>query len=166
MAKITELQLSKSENDLCHGDCLTIENCKVKSDDKIILSLPAFTAYHDRTNVIVGVNGSGKSTLLKVLAGMIIPDEGRISTTEQLSSVFYIPQDDLKLQETTLDLSSADRCIELCTRFGLTDKILSCLIQTLSGGEYKKPISRWRFNRMMAGFYWTSRAKTLIMRQR
>ncbi len=140
LAKITESQpqLPDSESDLRHCGCLTMENCKVTADDKIILNLPEFTAAPNRTNVIVGVNGSGKSTLLKVLAGMIIPDEGRFTTTGQPSSVFYIPQDDLKLQETPLELSSTDRFIELCTRFGLTDEMLSRPIQTLSGGECKK----------------------------
>ncbi|AYD40403.1 ABC transporter ATP-binding protein [Clostridium fermenticellae] len=40
---------------------------------------------------IVGLNGSGKSTLLKVLAGFDIPDDGKITKSNE-ASIGYLPQ--------------------------------------------------------------------------
>ncbi|MEM5818201.1 MAG: ATP-binding cassette domain-containing protein, partial [Desulfitobacterium hafniense] len=41
---------------------------------------------------IIGVNGTGKSTLLKILAGLEQPDQGQITTNNELQ-LEYLPQE-------------------------------------------------------------------------
>ncbi|MBU1092421.1 ATP-binding cassette domain-containing protein [Patescibacteria group bacterium] len=52
----------------------------------------SFTVDKDQKIGLVGNNGSGKSTLLKILAGIIEPDKGRITTRKGLR-IGYMPQD-------------------------------------------------------------------------
>ena len=40
----------------------------------------SFDLQHGETLGVIGRNGSGKSTLMKLLAGIIVPDEGMIKT--------------------------------------------------------------------------------------
>lgn len=40
---------------------------------------------------IVGVNGAGKSTFLKIMAGIVVPDDGEI-ITEKSTRISYLPQ--------------------------------------------------------------------------
>jgi ABC transport system ATP-binding/permease protein len=44
---------------------------------------------------VVGRNGDGKTTLLKVLAGVLLPDDGRVTHTAGLS-VGYLRQTELE----------------------------------------------------------------------
>lgn len=142
LTKITEPQILDTEKSLWHITSMQMERCVVFADDKMILDAPAFAIRQDCPNVIVGANGSGKSTLLKVLAGFIIPEDKGITTSGRSSGVFYLPQEDMKLQETAMelaDVSKRDEYVNICTKcFGLTDEILNRPIQTLSGGECKK----------------------------
>jgi ABC-type polysaccharide/polyol phosphate transport system ATPase subunit len=39
---------------------------------------------------VIGTNGAGKSTLLKVLAGILIPDEGRLTTYGRVSTLLQL----------------------------------------------------------------------------
>jgi ATP-binding cassette subfamily F protein uup len=52
---------------------------------------------------VVGRNGAGKTTLLRVLAGLLSPDEGRVTHSGQLS-IGFLPQGD----ESTVDASVRD----------------------------------------------------------
>ena len=40
---------------------------------------------------LIGINGTGKSTLLKIIAGMLVPDEGTVIRGNQLT-LSYLPQ--------------------------------------------------------------------------
>ena len=80
--------------------------------------------------------------LLKVLAGMIIPDSGEISVSGSGSSVFLLPQEDMKLKETAIELvgeSETESFRTLCTEtFDLKAELMEHPIDTLSDGERKK----------------------------
>ena len=52
----------------------------------------SFLVERDQKIGLVGNNGSGKSTLLKIMAGIIEPDKGRITTRKGLR-IGYMPQD-------------------------------------------------------------------------
>ena len=51
----------------------------VKSDGRIILSIPHAVIPADRICACIGPNGAGKTTLLKLLDGLIRPDSGSIT---------------------------------------------------------------------------------------
>ena len=58
---------------------LSVENLEKTVKDEPLFSGLTFGLEKGEKVGIVGKNGAGKSTLLKVLAGLIVPDEGNIS---------------------------------------------------------------------------------------
>ncbi len=48
--------------------------------DDVTVTLPS-----DRTLILLGGHGSGKSTIIKLIAGLLLPDEGRISRMARVS---------------------------------------------------------------------------------
>ncbi|MCQ2506100.1 MAG: ABC-F family ATP-binding cassette domain-containing protein [Lachnospiraceae bacterium] len=59
--------------------------------EKVLLEDASFTLNEGEKIGIIGVNGTGKSTLLKIFAGIITPDEGTVSTKNNLK-IGYLPQ--------------------------------------------------------------------------
>ena len=113
----------------------------MRADDKTILDLPDFSVAPDAPIVITGANGSGKSTLLKVLAGMILPDSGEISASGSGSGVFLVPQKDMKLKETAMELvteNETESFRKYADTLDLRPELLERPIDTLSDGERKK----------------------------
>ncbi len=53
---------------------------------------------------VVGRNGAGKTTLLRVLAGMLAPDEGRVTHSGHLSIGFLHQADDIAAEDSVRDL--------------------------------------------------------------
>ena len=53
---------------------------------------------------VVGRNGAGKTTLLRILAGMLKPDEGRVTHSSQLSIGFLHQGDDIAADASVRDL--------------------------------------------------------------
>ena len=149
MAKERLKQVSESRNgdspaSLHNKKEILFEDCIVTVNEQTILDLGTISVVSDIPNVIMGENGSGKSTLLKVLAGFIRPAQCQVlSTTEDNDSdIFYLPQEDLWLQESALeliDISEHSAYIWFCKKwFDITEEKLNQPIRTLSGGERKK----------------------------
>lgn len=142
LKKLTDQTSATARDNLRCANSLRIKNLTVRADDKTILDLTDLSVYPDSPIVITGTNGSGKSTLLKVLAGMIIPDSGEISVSGSGSSVFLLPQEDMKLKETAIELvgeSETESFRTLCTEtFDLKAELMEHPIDTLSDGERKK----------------------------
>lgn len=50
----------------------------------------SFTVGHGEAVGLVGSNGGGKSTLLKCLAGVLLPDEGKVTVTEAVAPLIEL----------------------------------------------------------------------------
>jgi ribose transport system ATP-binding protein len=59
-------------------DYITLENVSKRFGGVQALSGVSFGIRHGEVHAIVGENGAGKSTLMKLLAGIHLPDDGRI----------------------------------------------------------------------------------------
>lgn len=109
----------------------------------------------EQINLVKGANGIGKSTLLCLITGMLSGYTGeiiagsikpeRISDSEYLSKILYLPQDDAKFDFPACELyemlpsNKQQRMKQIATVFGLTYNQLNQLkIRELSGGERKK----------------------------
>ncbi|HET7102589.1 MAG TPA: ATP-binding cassette domain-containing protein, partial [Terracidiphilus sp.] len=51
-----------------------------------------FRAYRNMVNVLIGENGAGKSTLMRILAGVEVPDQGKL-LLDDLPLVLRSPRD-------------------------------------------------------------------------
>ncbi|MFI5218720.1 MAG: ABC transporter ATP-binding protein [Bacteroidia bacterium] len=124
---------------------------KLKALDNVSL-----TCNSGETISLIGPNGSGKTTFIKCLLGMVVPESGKISFSNQ--SIFhnwkyreqigYMPQigrypDNMtigQIFEMMLDLrkkTSAETDNELIRSFGL-NQMLHKRMRTLSGGTRQK----------------------------
>lgn len=94
-----------------------------KYGKKIVLKDISFQAFSGETVVIVGKNGCGKTTLMQILAGIVKPDQGRISYFGQEplkkqkwfhTYCGYVPQENPLMEELTvqdnLKLWGVHRC--------------------------------------------------------
>ncbi|QHT69178.1 ABC-F family ATP-binding cassette domain-containing protein [Rhodocytophaga rosea] len=52
---------------------------------------------------LVGINGSGKSTLLNILAGTLLPDEGKVSTRKEITVGYLGQHPQFEEEKTVLD---------------------------------------------------------------
>jgi ABC-type Fe3+/spermidine/putrescine transport system ATPase subunit len=57
---------------------LTIENIEISYENQPLLKKINFTVQEDETVCLLGPSGSGKSTLLRIIAGLEVPEGGRV----------------------------------------------------------------------------------------
>ncbi|EMY5048774.1 ABC transporter ATP-binding protein [Listeria monocytogenes] len=82
---------------------LNIHNLQKKYDDKTIINNLSITInFNRKITLITGMNGSGKSTLAKIIAGIILPDEGTLQISNHINFSKWT-------KRTTYYLSSAER---------------------------------------------------------
>ncbi|MBN1536417.1 MAG: ABC-F type ribosomal protection protein [Anaerolineales bacterium] len=76
---------------------------------QVVLKNISFALSADDRIVLMGPNGAGKSTLLKILTGMVIPDEGYVTTAPTVK-IGYLDQEQegLDLSQTLLDAYRED----------------------------------------------------------
>lgn len=70
---------------------LTIENVEKSYGDKLLFENISSTILDNARIGLIGVNGTGKSTLLKIIAGLEVPDEGKIIHPKEYN-IEYLPQ--------------------------------------------------------------------------
>lgn len=124
------------------------ENITKSFGDRFLFQNAFFYLNEGEKIGILGINGTGKSTLLKMLAGMVSPDEGKITRANHIV-VEYLPQhpvfednDDVLTsvvkkhitEENKWDVESQAKA--MMTRLGITD--FKQPTGQLSGGQKKR----------------------------
>ncbi len=78
------------------AEVLAVEGLTVRYGDHTALEAITFKVRRGEQIAIVGPNGAGKSTLLKVIAGIIVPTDGRVrvygDTPDRHVCIAYVPQ--------------------------------------------------------------------------
>lgn len=70
---------------------LSVSGIKKVYGEKVIFDDIAFSIDSSEKIGIIGVNGTGKSSLLKIMAGLEVPDQGEVITSNELV-IEYLPQ--------------------------------------------------------------------------
>jgi ABC transport system ATP-binding/permease protein len=96
---------------------------------------------------VVGRNGAGKTTLLRILAGMLKPDEGRVTHSSHLSIGFLHQGDDIAADASVRDLIvggapdhvwAANARTRATVEHLLAEVDLDAQVASLSGGERRR----------------------------
>ncbi len=78
-------------------------------DDKQVYEGLDFSLYRGEKVALVGPNGAGKSTLLKMVAGVLVPDEGSVTLGEHVSRTYYAQHQLEELTSTNTVFEELDR---------------------------------------------------------
>jgi len=125
---------------------IELKDITVKSNGRIILSIPHAIIPADRITACVGPNGAGKTTLLKLLDGLIKPDTGTLSYSFDNKTALVLHHTPMIKASTTTNISmvrDADSKInaaeiqQVIERVGL-EKLASAPAHKLSAGERQK----------------------------
>ncbi|CAH2715556.1 Energy-dependent translational throttle protein EttA [Neobacillus rhizosphaerae] len=82
---------------------LTVENVSKTYGEKQLFNDISFTISEKERVGLIGINGTGKSTLLKIIAGLDVPDDGKIITGKDYSIAFLDQQPELDTEKTILE---------------------------------------------------------------
>ncbi|WP_423798888.1 ABC-F family ATP-binding cassette domain-containing protein [Neobacillus sp. SAB-20_R2A] len=82
---------------------LTVENVSKTYGEKQLFSTISFTIGEKERVGLIGVNGTGKSSLLKIVAGLDVPDEGKIISGKDYSITYLSQQPDFEMDRTILE---------------------------------------------------------------
>jgi ATP-binding cassette subfamily F protein 3 len=115
-----------------------LENIHHAYGQNVVYRGAAFQAERGQRIVLVGPNGAGKSTLLKILAGVIVPQQGVHTLGHNVKSGYYSQYrvDMLKPERTVLD-EAFDTPQRLTEQFVRT--LLGCFL--FSGDDVFKQVS-------------------------
>ena len=125
---------------------IELKDITVKSNGRIILSIPHAIIPADRITVCIGPNGAGKTTLLKLLGGLIKPDAGTVSYSFTNKTALVLHHTPMIKASTRANMSmvrDADSKInaaeiqQVIERVGL-EKLASAPAHKLSAGERQK----------------------------
>jgi len=107
----------------------------------------------DSRIALVGPNGAGKSTLLKLLVGQLQSTTGMVRRHQHLKIGWYHQHltDQLDLEMPALDFMmkefpgemEAEKMRSVIGRFGVTGKMQTCPMKTLSDGQKSRVVFAW-----------------------
>lgn len=80
---------------------LSVSGIKKVYGEKVIFDDIAFSIDSNEKIGIIGVNGTGKSSLLKIMAGLEVPDQGEVITSNELV-IEYLPQNPYFDEDSTV----------------------------------------------------------------
>jgi len=125
---------------------IELKNITVKSNGRVILSIPHAIIPADRITACIGPNGAGKTTLLKLLDGLIKPDTGTVSYSFANKTALVLHHTPMIKASTRTNIDmvrDADSAIsdteilQVIERVGL-EKLASTPAHKLSAGERQK----------------------------
>ena len=70
---------------------LSLSEIKKVYGEKVIFDSLSLTVDSSQKIGMIGINGTGKSSLLKIMAGLEVPDQGEVITSNELV-IEYLPQ--------------------------------------------------------------------------
>jgi ATPase subunit of ABC transporter with duplicated ATPase domains len=93
---------------------------------------------------LVGVNGAGKSTLLRILAGLVVPEQGGVQLSPPAAVVGYLPQEPERRQGETVAAFLARRTGVAAAQRDL-DAATEGLVEGRPGADdaYSRGLERW-----------------------
>ena len=80
---------------------LTVENITKSFTERKLLDDASFYLEEGEKVGVIGINGTGKSTLLKMIAGIIEPDEGKVTSANHVV-MRYLPQNPVFREDATV----------------------------------------------------------------
>lgn len=86
---------------------VAIQDLSFSYDNRTVLNDLSFHLYPGEVGTLIGASGSGKSTLFKILTGLLLPQDGRITVfgrplPEGCQNVAYMMQQDMLLPWRTV----------------------------------------------------------------
>jgi len=124
---------------------ITVDSVKKYAGGRLILNIPRVEIHEGEKTVLIGANGSGKTTLLRIMAGILTPDEGRVTYSNPDIPPYYLPQASFGFA------------------MSVTNNLLTALPKTMSREEKQKavdavlkmlalePLAKKRGNRLSGG---------------
>ena len=64
---------------MTNGIVLTVEHLRKTYGKRDVLKDVSFTLEAGTATALVGPNGAGKTTLIRILAGLVVPEAGKVS---------------------------------------------------------------------------------------
>ena len=125
---------------------IELKDITVKSNGRIILSIPHAIIPADRITACIGPNGAGKTTLLKLLDGLIKPDTGTVSYSFANKTALVLHHTPMIKASTRANISivrdtdatiTDAEILQVIERVGL-EKLASSPAHKLSAGERQK----------------------------
>ncbi len=127
---------------------LTIDHLTKSYTERLLFDDTSFSINEGEKIGLIGINGTGKSTLLRIVAGLEVPDEGKVVKGRNLDIRFLTQNPEFQAGDTILqsivreneghghvwDMESQAK--SMLTRLGFTD--FDSKVETLSGGQKKR----------------------------
>lgn len=80
---------------------LSIENMVKSYGERVLFDIPSFGIEENEKIGLIGINGTGKSTFLNIIAGVEIPDQGKLTVGNNIH-IEYLSQNPLFDDEATV----------------------------------------------------------------